>query len=48
VRGRPWWNNYAWPWYWNRLNGAAAYTWTIELDPGEERTLEASWHYFWR
>jgi hypothetical protein len=46
--GRPWWTSYPWPWYWSRLNGAAEYTWTIDLDAGEDRTVEAAWHYLWR
>jgi len=45
--GRPWWLTYAWPWYWSSLNGAAEYTWTIELNPSETATLQASWHYLW-
>ncbi|MCA9305080.1 MAG: hypothetical protein R3B46_04110 [Phycisphaerales bacterium] len=42
-----WWRWYSWPWYWHRLNGAARYTWTIDLEPGASTTIEAKWHYFW-
>lgn len=45
--GLPWWRWYSWPHYWHRLNGAAEFTWTVELAPGETTTLDAAWHYFW-
>ena len=43
----PWWRWYSWPYYWHQLNGAAEFTWTIEIEAGASRTLEASWHYYW-
>lgn len=43
----PWWQYYSWPYYWHRLNGAARYTWTVDIEPGESVELGASWHYFW-
>lgn len=47
YRHTPWWRHYSWPYYWHRLNGAAQFRWTIDLEPGAATTLEASWHYFW-
>lgn len=43
-----WWRWYGWPWYWHALNGATEFRWDVELDAGEELTLEASWYYHWR
>jgi hypothetical protein len=45
--GDPWWRSYGWPHYWHRLNGAAEFVWTIELDAGAATTLNASWQYYW-
>jgi hypothetical protein len=45
--GSPWWQNYSWPYYWHRLNGAARFTWSVDLKPGETMELGASWQYFW-
>jgi len=51
VQGRStashWWRWWSWPSYWHRLNGAAEFTWTIELAPGETKALDAAWRYFW-
>ncbi len=45
--GSPWWQHYNWPYYWHRLNGAARFTWSVELKPGETIGLGATWQYFW-
>lgn len=42
-----WYRWYGWPWWWSRLNGAARFTWELELDPGEHVDLTWQWHYFW-
>lgn len=42
-----WWRWYSWPYWWHRLNGAARFTWSVTLEPGENTTLDAAWHYFW-
>ncbi len=47
LEGSPWWQNYSWPYYWHRLNGAARFMWTVDLKPGETMELGASWQYFW-
>jgi hypothetical protein len=44
----PWWQNYSWPSYWHRVNGAARFSWTLDLPAGQSATLDATWHYFWR
>lgn len=43
----PWWQWYSWPYWWHHLNGAARFTWTVELRADEKKTLHAGWHYFW-
>ncbi len=48
VDGGRWWRWYNWPYYWQRLNGATEFSWTVDLDPAETITLDAEWHYFWR
>jgi hypothetical protein len=46
--GVRWWENFNWPVYWHRLNGAARFTWRVDLEPGASTELDAAWHYFWR
>lgn len=43
-----WTRWYGWPWWWSRLNGAAKFEWTLDLEPGEKVELKANWHYLWR
>jgi hypothetical protein len=43
-----WWSSYAWPGWWQNLNGIGQVTWTVSLKPGENAELPYAWHYFWR
>lgn len=38
----------SWPAWWFNLSGGAETRWTVHLPPGEQATVGASWHYFWR
>jgi hypothetical protein len=48
--GRPhsWWYWYNWPHWWHRFNGAAKFSWTLKLDPGQSVDLKYEWYYYWR
>ncbi len=43
-----WWNWYSWPSWWSHFNGIARISWKISLEPGQEKTLTYTWHYYWR
>src|SRR5690606_9420852 len=39
---------YDWPQWLTSLNGFDRLEWEVELQPGEEKVLTASWQYYWR
>lgn len=44
----PWWPYYyAWPWWWNGVNGVGEVRWKATLEPGGKTELKYAWHYFW-
>ena len=43
-----WWNWCSWPWWWYHFNSVGRASWEVELEPGQDMTLDYSWHYFWR
>jgi hypothetical protein len=43
-----WWNWYNWPNWWSHFNGISQVTWKATLAPGQDLTLNYTWHYFWR
>ncbi len=43
-----WWNWYSWPWWWHANNGTGFFQWKgLELQPGESKTLNYDWKYYW-
>lgn len=36
------------PWWWSRLNGRAAFSWNVEVKPGERIELPHNWSYYWQ
>jgi hypothetical protein len=47
-QGMPfWWNWCSWPWWWYHFNTLGLAEWTVDLEPGQTRTLIYKWHYFW-
>ncbi|MCB9877223.1 MAG: hypothetical protein H6835_06425 [Planctomycetes bacterium] len=43
-----WWGWWSWPWWWFRWNGFGKVDWHLDLQPGQDTSLTAEWHYFWR
>ena len=43
-----WWNWCSWPWWWYHFNSVGQGSWEVELAPGESKTFNYKWHYFWR
>ncbi|MFO1031325.1 MAG: hypothetical protein U1F60_09610 [Planctomycetota bacterium] len=43
-----WWGWWSWPHWWFQRNGFGEFRWSVELVPGAQTQLDASWHYFWR
>jgi hypothetical protein len=43
-----WWSWWNWPWWWFHHNGFGEAKWLVQLEPGKQVKLDASWHYFWR
>jgi hypothetical protein len=44
----PYWAYYSWPNWYRQLNGTGQFSWSIILEPGQEKELTYLWHYFWR
>jgi RNase P/RNase MRP subunit p29 len=42
-----WWSWWNWPYWWYHWNGVARFEWKVRLEPGESKSLGASWHYYW-
>jgi hypothetical protein len=46
--GYPDWRRWGnWPWWWSHVNSTGRVTWNVTLQPGTNKDLAYSWHYFW-
>ncbi|MEQ8820825.1 MAG: hypothetical protein RLY93_11325 [Sumerlaeia bacterium] len=35
-----------WPWWWRNVNPSTKLTWTVELEPGETKSVEYGWTFY--